>query len=141
MLALACADIPGAKACDWELNRPGPSYSWQTAEHFHRLLGPHTDLFWLMGADQWARLGDWQRPDYLASLVTFIVFPRDGVPPAAHPWRHVVLSRRFPGSSTEIRRRIARGQPVSDLLPPAVEQYIREHRLYQNDGIDGENPE
>ena len=34
------------------------------------------------------------------------------------------------GSGTEVRRRLAAGTPVSDLLDPAVEEYIRAHGLY-----------
>jgi nicotinate-nucleotide adenylyltransferase len=33
-------------------------------------------------------------------------------------------------SSTEVRRRLAAGEPVDGLLPNAVAGYIREHRLY-----------
>jgi nicotinate-nucleotide adenylyltransferase len=33
-------------------------------------------------------------------------------------------------SSTEVRRRLAAGEPVAGLLPNTVADYIREHRLY-----------
>ena len=33
-------------------------------------------------------------------------------------------------SSTEIRRSIARGQPISDLVPEPVAEYIYDHGLY-----------
>lgn len=33
-------------------------------------------------------------------------------------------------SSTEIRRRLAAGEPLSGLVPPAVERHIRQHGLY-----------
>ena len=34
-------------------------------------------------------------------------------------------------SSTEIRRRLAAGEPVADLLPPGVEEFIRQKGLYR----------
>jgi len=34
-------------------------------------------------------------------------------------------------SSTEIRRRVARGEDVSGMLPPPVLDYISTHRLYR----------
>jgi nicotinate-nucleotide adenylyltransferase len=37
----------------------------------------------------------------------------------------------LPVSATEIRDRVRRGLPVDDLVPPAVEAYIREHGLYR----------
>ena len=34
-------------------------------------------------------------------------------------------------SATEIRARVAQGQPVDALVPPPVARYIEQHRLYQ----------
>lgn len=36
-------------------------------------------------------------------------------------------------SSKNIRQRIQRGEEVKNLLPPSVDHYIMQHRLYQND--------
>jgi nicotinate-nucleotide adenylyltransferase len=36
-------------------------------------------------------------------------------------------------SSTDIRRRIADNKPWQHLVPPAVAEYIDEHRLYRQD--------
>lgn len=35
-------------------------------------------------------------------------------------------------SSTDIRNRIKEGKSVSDILPNAVERYIKENELYKN---------
>jgi nicotinate-nucleotide adenylyltransferase len=37
-------------------------------------------------------------------------------------------------SASQIRERVARGLPISGLVPETVEQYIREHGLYQASG-------
>jgi nicotinic acid mononucleotide adenylyltransferase len=34
-------------------------------------------------------------------------------------------------SSSEARRRAARGEPLEDLVGPAVSDYIADHRLYR----------
>ena len=34
-------------------------------------------------------------------------------------------------SSSEVRRRLATGQSIDDLVPPAVAQYIAKHGLYR----------
>jgi nicotinate-nucleotide adenylyltransferase len=34
-------------------------------------------------------------------------------------------------SSSQARRRAARGEPIEDLVGPAVARYIDEHRLYR----------
>jgi nicotinate-nucleotide adenylyltransferase len=47
-------------------------------------------------------------------------------------WRpRVVPAPRMDISSTTIRDRVRQGLPIADLVPPAVEQYIREHGLYR----------
>ena len=130
MLRLAIDCLPWASVSDEELSRPGPSYSWQTAEHFAN-THPDAMLHWLMGVDQWAALDRWARPDILRERLTFIVFARDGAQPAARGgWRPVFLSGEFPGSSTEARRRLAAGESTAGLVPAEVSEYAISARLY-----------
>ena len=37
----------------------------------------------------------------------------------------------FPVSSTEVRRRLEKGEPVNNLLPPEVLSYIKQHGLWK----------
>ena len=130
MLRLATADLAWAEVSEWELSRPGPSYTWQTAEHF-AAAQPEAALHWLMGADQWAALEQWARPDVLCERLTFIVFARDRLTPEPRPgWRAHFLRGAWPGSSTEARALLADGASASALLPPAVEEYAVSRRLY-----------
>ena len=132
MLRLALADAPWAEVSRWELDRAAPSYSWQTAEHFAGLASPGTDLCWLLGADQWASLHTWARPDILADRLTFIVFPRGPEPILRRPgFRHEVVDVRHPASSTAVRAAVRAGQPLDGLVAPAVAAYVREHGLYE----------
>jgi nicotinate-nucleotide adenylyltransferase len=131
MLRLATAGLPWAEVSDWELSRPGPSYSWQTAEHFGALHS-QSDLHWLMGADQWEALDRWAHPDFLRENLTFIVFARDGKTPRPRPdWRAHFLSGEWGGSSTEARELLAAGEPAEHLLPATVEEYAVRERLYR----------
>ncbi len=132
MLRLATDGLPWASVSDWELSRPGLSYSWQTAEHF-AAAHPEAMLHWLMGADQWAALDRWARPDILRERLTFIVFARDGAQPGARDgWRLIFLPGEFPGSSTEARRRLAAGAPTAGLIPAQVAAFAVNARLYHS---------
>jgi nicotinate-nucleotide adenylyltransferase len=132
MLKLATADCPWAEVSDWELRQPGPSYSWQTAEHF-AAQEPQGIFHWLMGADQWAEIERWARPEYLRHQLTFIVFAREGVQPRRRAdWKAVFLPGEYPGSSTEARCRIGAGESGGGLLSAAVEEYIVSARLYRS---------
>ena len=131
MLRLATAGLPWAEISDWELSRPGPSYSWQTAEHF-AALHPGAALHWLMGADQWASLERWAQPDILRCRLTFIVFARSGVQPQPRDgWRAHFLRGEWHASSTGARAALASGSVAGDLLPAAVEKYAVRRGLYR----------
>ena len=131
MLRLATAAFPWAMVSDWELHRPPPSYSWQTAEHF-AALAPGAPLYWILGQDQWQALPRWNRPERLAEVLTFLVLGRDDVEPELLPgFRAIFLSGQQPGSSTDLRKRLAEGGEMSAFLDPKVTDYLRAHRLYQ----------
>lgn len=132
MLQAALTDCPWAEVSGWELHRPGPSYSWQTVEHFKAGAPPDTGWFWLMGADQWAQLHRWQRWEHLAAMVTFLVFTRSGVVPDDRPGvRAVFLRGAFPGfSSTQIRAARREGSLWESMVHPGVAAIIRREKLY-----------
>lgn len=131
MLQAALAQAPWAEVSDWELHRPGPSYSWQTAAHFCGRGGAGTEWFWLMGVDQWQQLERWQKWAHLAELVTFLVFTRDGsVPQPREGVRAVFLTGEFGGSSTQIRQLRRRGGAWEKLVEPAVAAVIKREGLY-----------
>jgi len=44
--------------------------------------------------------------------------------------RNIIQTPLVDASSTEIRRRLAAGEDVADMLHPAVAEYIRRHGLY-----------
>ena len=130
MLRLALAGAPWAAVDEWELSRPGPSYSWQTVAHFHE-KHPHAALHWLMGADQWTALEKWAQPEFLREHLTFIVFAREGIQPQPREgWRAHFLHGEFPGSSTAARALLAAGNSDAALLHPAVAAYALSHALY-----------
>lgn len=83
----------------------------------------------LMGADQYAKLGSWHRPEEVRRLARIAVFARPGFDLQGDA-RRVALPP-MPVSSTEIRRRVAAGEDVSALVPPAVANYIQHKGLYR----------
>ncbi len=132
LLRLALAGDTTAEVDDRELRRGGISFSIDTvrsyaAEH------PGAELFYLIGADQTGQLHLWREASELARLAQFLVIPRPGeiIAEMAAPFRGRAL-RGFPlgVSSSEIRRRIKTGLPIQHLVPPAVEEAVRNNRLY-----------
>lgn len=130
MLQLATEHLPWAHVSEADLHTPQPSWSWRVAMEMHRQF-PLSQLHWIMGADQWAILPQWNRWEYLASLVHFIVIERAGITTERHEYPNTTVrwvQADFPASSTAIRSALSLGQPVPDgFLPPAVAHFIQQN--------------
>jgi nicotinate-nucleotide adenylyltransferase len=131
MLGLATAELPWAEVDRFELDRPEPSFSYQTAEHFAATY-PHADLYWLLGADQWEVIDTWTHPERIANASTFLVFPRDGYGMPPHrTLRARFLTGRFDAAATNIRERIRDDRRNwESYIPPSITSYIRDQKLY-----------
>ncbi|MDE3130182.1 MAG: nicotinate-nucleotide adenylyltransferase [Acidobacteriota bacterium] len=122
-----------------EVRRPGPSYTVDTLAALNSLL-PDTELFLIVGGDVAAGLPAWREPERVLSLATLAVAKRRGtrrqaIDDALAGLRggERALFFRMPRigiSSTEIRHRVGRREPIRYLVPDAVASYIDEHRLY-----------
>jgi nicotinate-nucleotide adenylyltransferase len=128
MLRLALADNDSDAADARELAPGASGYTVDTLRELRLELGADTELWLLMGADQYAKLDSWHRPDDVKRLAKIAVFSRPGV------WLQggapVLPMPPMTISASEIRARVARGDDISALVPPAVASYIAEHRLY-----------
>jgi nicotinate-nucleotide adenylyltransferase len=126
-IALADASMDWAGVSDFELNRPAPSYSWETAQHF-RALEPETEWCWILGTDQWEQIDRWAEPGRLREGLHFLVFTREGQAVRERPgWRHTPIAFAHPASSTAIRADFAGHR---DWLTPGVAAYCEQERIY-----------
>jgi len=149
LVEMTIRDHPAFIASDIELERPGVSYTVETVGALKRRL-PDAKLFLLVGEDMLTIA--WRGWKELKALCTVAVARRArpaarGASSAARivPPRSAAAARRQPGlmwldmppldiSSSDIRRRLAQGRSIRYLVPPAVERYIRDRRLYQKAG-------
>jgi nicotinate-nucleotide adenylyltransferase len=133
----------GIATCAAELSRQGPSYTVETLRGLHH---SHPDVGWtfIAGADAARTLPQWRNPAELLELARLAVayrgastreqvtcalagVPGDGVPPRVS-FLEMPLADI---SSSEVRRRVARGEPVAELVGERVADYIAEHALYR----------
>jgi nicotinate-nucleotide adenylyltransferase len=134
MVQLAIAGEPRFVLDRIELDRAGPSYTLDTVRAL-QAAQPGQQWFLLIGQDQYAGLHTWIQWQELLTRVTLAVANRPGAAPAVHadvlrfPHRSVPLAM-LDISSTDIRRRAARGLDISTLVPADVAGYIDQHRLY-----------
>ena len=101
LVKLACAGHPKLEPCLIDLARGGVSYAIDTVRDFAR-MHPGAELFWILGEDAAEGLPMWKDYAELQRLCRFVAYPRT------------------PESSTEIRRRLAAGEPIDGLVPEDV---------------------
>jgi nicotinate-nucleotide adenylyltransferase len=139
MVALAIADNPLFQLSRLDLDRPSPSY---TADLLRALQSPEHELFFLIGADILPELPKWRRPDEILQQARLVVVNRpttqtpdlDTLEAVLPGLRERVERVHMPGldiSSSELRKRVAAGEPIRYLTPPAVERYILDKQLYR----------
>jgi nicotinate-nucleotide adenylyltransferase len=131
-LRLALAGRPECEVDDQEIRRGGVSFSIETLRDYARRF-PQAELFYLIGADNAAKLDTWREPAELARLAEFVVVPRPGGGPAHFPppFRGRALAG-FPlgVSSSQIRARLQAGRAIDHLVPPGVAESIRQSGSY-----------
>jgi nicotinate-nucleotide adenylyltransferase len=132
LLRLALAGKTDCEVDEQEIRRGGVSYTVDTVRDYARRF-PGAELFYLIGADNVAKLPEWREPAELARLAEFVVVPRPGQPEIVFPkpFRGRVLNG-FPlgVSSSQIRVRVRASLPIDHLVPAAVAEAIRNNHLY-----------
>jgi nicotinate-nucleotide adenylyltransferase len=141
MVRLGIAGNPRLKLSTIEIERPGPSYTVDTIAQLQSQLGAGDEIFFILGWDNLSQLPQWHEPRRLIEMCRLVAVPRVDFPLPDLP----ALEKSLPGitervilfdrpridiNASEIRRRAAQGQSISDFVPKAVESYIKEHGLY-----------
>jgi nicotinate-nucleotide adenylyltransferase len=130
MLRLALEGEPRYEIDPRELSPGASGFTVDTLHELRLELGPDASLVLLMGADQFAKLGSWHRPDEVARLARIAVFARPGFEVNQEQILRVAI-KPMPISGSEIRERAARGEDLSALVPVPVASYIARHGLYR----------
>ncbi len=157
MCRLSVAEEEGLRACSLEIDRDGPSYTVDTLKAINASQ-PDARLTFIVGADTARTLGSWREPVRILELAQLAVASRAGSSrqqvldtvaglrrtAAAHA-EHTdaegadatlaagVRFLEMPAvevSSSMVRGRVARAEPIDALVGAAVAAYIAEHGLY-----------
>jgi nicotinate-nucleotide adenylyltransferase len=131
-LRLAQAAFPGEEVVLDEHER-----TVDTLEH-----GPWPDPLFAIGADQFGDFLTWKDPNGVLERARLAVATRPGYPRERldavlerleHPERVLFFDiDPLPISSRDLRERVARGERIDDLVPPAVAKVISELGLYRD---------
>ena len=133
MCQLAVEGVDGLAVCDVEVERGGLSYTVDTLRSIHA-SHPDAELTLIVGADTAGTLSSWREPAQLFELASIAVAARAGAARQPVLVKARVRFLEMPTiavSSSLARQRVARGEPVEELVGPAVARYIDEHHLYR----------
>ena len=139
MTRLAAADDPRFCVSTLEVEREGPSYTYETLELLADERGD-TDLVFVMGADAAVGLESWRWPERVVELARLAVARRSGISDAdvaavvrslgAESRVTMLEMPQFGVSSSAVRERAAAGRPLRYLVPEAVARFIEEKGIY-----------
>lgn len=131
-----------------EIDRPGPSFTVDTVRAFREALGAQTRLYFITGFDAVREILTWREPEAFLRLCRVVAVTRPGYPMAEVEALRAGLRDKadvvepldileVPAlaiSSSDIRRRVAAGEPIKYLVPESVETYIEKTGLYRPGG-------
>ncbi|MGA7159591.1 MAG: nicotinate (nicotinamide) nucleotide adenylyltransferase [Bacteroidota bacterium] len=135
MVRSAIKGNPRFDISDLELKRKGISYTYETVEAFHREF-PHSKLFLLIGADNFAEFHTWKHPERVVELASVIVMNRQFQKSGAvdKNFSRTVRFALVPDiqiSSSEIRTMVHQHKSIRYLVPHVVFRYIERQKLYR----------
>lgn len=154
LVARAIADMPGFVLDRRELDRSGPSYTYETLCSLREELGREQRLCLILGADAFAGLPDWHRAGEILALTHVIIARRPGDSGTMSPRLADLVQGRISEqagdlraaasgrvmwvevtqldiSATTIRELLRSGGNPRYLMPDAVLNAIREQDLYR----------
>ncbi len=158
MLEAALEDDPRMSVSLIEAERSAPSYTVDTLEELHQRLGSNS-FYLILGADMFAEIQLWYRYSDLFKLADIIVAARPGFSPEIIAEQVAELPGNFiyseeqqmwcredgfrifycadiaePISSSEIRKRLAKGISAKKSVVSPVWEYIQDHNIYPHSG-------
>lgn len=136
MTVIATASNPRFTVSRVDIDREGPTYTIDTLHDLQKMR-PHSDLFFITGADAMNQLMTWKDAEKLWDLAYFVGVTRPGheleVPDVGPEHFALMEVPAMAISSTDIRKRSANHMPVWYLVPDGVVQYINKYELYMDE--------
>ena len=141
MTVVATAADPRFYVTRVDIDRSGPTYTADTLRDLRREFADEfgdegAEWFFITGADALADILSWRDPDDILNVAHLVGVTRPG---------HVLADPGLPKervslvevpalsiSSTDIRERVGRGEPISYLVPSGVAHLIDKHHLYSS---------
>jgi nicotinate-nucleotide adenylyltransferase len=131
MLELATNDNEKFVLSTFELDRQGPSYTYDTIMLLKEEF-PNVQFYFIIGADMVEFLPNWYNIDELIQIIQFVGVGRPGYDVKSPYPVMIVEAPQIDISSTMIRDKMKHRKNVDYILPASVKKYIEENHLYES---------
>ncbi len=141
MTRLAFEGNDKVEVSDYEINNTDISYTYDTLMYLKNFY-PKEEIFFVMGTDSYLQLEKWYKGKKILRNFSFIVSSRPGYKEEELAGTIKLYGQRYGAdtiklrsempdiSSTKLRKILKERKPVNQLIPDAVERYIKENGLY-----------
>lgn len=142
MVEKAIEGYEGFEVSDYEIEKQGLSYTFETLEHFKK---EDEELFFITGADCLLNLEKWKNVKRIFELCTLVVLTRPGYDEKSLYKEKDYIEEKYNGkivilelegmdiSSTDIRGLVKEGKNISTLVASEVFKLIKDNNLYMGD--------
>lgn len=127
------------EVCDLEIKRGGISYTVDTLEDMRKLY-PHCKLYFIVGVDAALGITGWKNWERILEICSIVAVDRPGysIEDLWQDYKMIKYKKKIifmkalhmPISSSYIREKVKKGEPIKYMLPESVEEYIKKHKLY-----------
>jgi nicotinate-nucleotide adenylyltransferase len=129
MVKKAGNDLEKVEVSDIEVNKTGPTYTFETLQELHKKY-PNSELILILGSDAVAGFDTWKEPNLVKTLARIYVVQRAG--DFTQDWHFDRIQMPpIEISSTEVRERVKNNESISELVPKLVNEYISANGLYK----------
>ena len=144
MVKMAIKDYPGFEISDYEIQKQGYSYTYETLKYLKGDEGD-VEVFFIAGADSLMDIEKWKNPELVLSNCTFVAFNRGEYNKETLEVQKKKLQDKYNSniilldisnldiSSSMIRERIINGKRVDFFMHEKVMKYIEQNNLYRGD--------
>ncbi len=141
LVKMAIREYPEFSISDYEINKKGYSYTYETLEHFKE-KEENAQIYFITGADCLMHIYEWKNVHSILKLCNFVVFNRPGYSREEILKQKLKVENQYKKeillldllnieiSSSYIRDKIKAGVNMEYFMPPAVYNTIITLKLY-----------
>lgn len=143
MVSLAIQGYNNFDLSDYEINKEGFSFTYETLKYFNEIY-KDSQLYFISGADCLINIYKWKNVADIFKRATLVVFNRPGFSKDDIVAQKKKVEEEFNTkiifldiepleiSSTDIRKAIKNHDEIQDIIPMSVMKFIKENNLYES---------